>query len=28
MLALLQEETDLGGLEFQVYSRIMLGAFD
>ncbi len=28
ILALLQEETDLGGLEFQVYSRIMLGAFD
>jgi nucleoside-diphosphate kinase len=28
MLALLQEETDLGGLEFQAYSRIMLGAFD
>src|SRR5260221_6490782 len=28
ILALLQQETDLGGLEFQVYSRIMLGAFD
>jgi nucleoside-diphosphate kinase len=28
MLKLLQEETDLGGLEFQAYSRIMLGAFD
>ena len=28
ILALLQEETDLGGLEFQAYSRIMLGAFD
>ena len=28
ILRLLQEETDLGGLEFQAYSRIMLGAFD
>jgi nucleoside-diphosphate kinase len=28
ILTLLQEETDLGGLEFQAYSRIMLGAFD
>ena len=28
MLTLLQEETDLGGVEFQIYSRIMLGAFD
>ena len=28
ILNLLQEETDLGGLEFQAYSRIMLGAFD
>ena len=28
ILSLLQEETDLGGLEFQAYSRIMLGAFD
>jgi len=28
MLALLQEETGLGGLEFQVYYRIILGAFD
>jgi nucleoside-diphosphate kinase len=28
ILALLQEETDLGGLEFQAYSRVMLGAFD
>jgi nucleoside-diphosphate kinase len=28
MLTLLQEETDLGGLEFQAYSRIILGAFD
>jgi nucleoside-diphosphate kinase len=28
MRALLQEETDLGGLEFQAYSRIMIGAFD
>ena len=28
ILSLLQEETDLGGLEFQTYSRIMLGAFD
>jgi len=28
ILDLLQEETDLGGLEFQAYSRIMLGAFD
>jgi nucleoside-diphosphate kinase len=28
ILNLLQEETDLGGLEFQTYSRIMLGAFD
>lgn len=28
ILALLQEETDLGGLEFQAYARIMLGAFD
>ncbi len=28
ILTLLQEETDLGGLEFQTYSRIMLGAFD
>jgi nucleoside-diphosphate kinase len=27
MLELLQEETGLGGLEFQAYSRIMLGAF-
>jgi len=28
ILALLQEETDLGGGLFQAYSRIMLGAFD
>ena len=28
ILNLLQAETDLGGLEFQAYSRIMLGAFD
>lgn len=28
ILALLQEETDLGGGHFQTYSRIMLGAFD
>jgi nucleoside-diphosphate kinase len=28
ILNLLQEETDLGGVEFQAYSRIMLGAFD
>lgn len=28
ILRLLQEETDLAGLEFQAYSRIMLGAFD
>ena len=28
MIRLLQEETDLGGLEFQTYSRILLGAFD
>jgi len=28
ILGLLREETDLGGLEFQAYSRIMLGAFD
>ena len=28
MLELLQEETDLGGDRFQLYSRVMLGAFD
>jgi nucleoside-diphosphate kinase len=28
ILELLQEETGLGGLQFQAYSRIMLGAFD
>ena len=28
MLELLQEESDLGGDRFQVYSRIMLGAFE
>jgi nucleoside-diphosphate kinase len=28
ILELLREETGLGGLEFQAYSRIMLGAFD
>lgn len=28
ILQLLQEETGLGGLEFQHYSRIMLGAFE
>jgi len=28
ILSLLQEETGLGGLEFQAYSRIMLGAFE
>jgi nucleoside-diphosphate kinase len=28
MLELLQEETDLGGDRFQIYARIMLGAFD
>ena len=28
ILNLLQDETGLGGLEFQAYSRIMLGAFD